>query len=76
MANAEAFCGHCEVPIVDHTCACRNEVSERAWAHWVTWRRPVSFDEGQTLAANLRALGTGEDISGAGQARTRPQPEP
>ncbi|HLH25168.1 MAG TPA: hypothetical protein VK066_21820 [Chloroflexota bacterium] len=56
----------------DHTYVCRRETPERAWAQLVTWRQPVSADEGQALAWEVQNLGIGRERSAAGDARPLP----
>src|SRR5262249_25809411 len=69
-----AFVAHGdESPIVDHTYAARNEMSEEAWAERTTWCQPISRDQGEVIQANLRELGTGVERSAAGDARTLPR---
>jgi hypothetical protein len=53
-----------EGPIVDHTYACRDEVMEDAWAQLVTWRQPVSADQGRAISATATAFAPSPPPSG------------
>lgn len=61
-----------EHPPTDWTYVCRTEATERAWAQLVTWRQPVSVDEGDALAWEVQHLGIGRERSAAGDARPLP----
>lgn len=61
-----------EAPPTDRTYACRRDVPERVWAQLVTWRQPVSSDQGRALDASVRDLGIGRERSAAGEARPLP----
>jgi hypothetical protein len=55
-----------EGPITDHTYACRDEVSEAAWAQLVTWGQPVSEDQAHAIAIQEQQIGIGPEL-GPGQ---------
>ncbi|HZR99377.1 MAG TPA: hypothetical protein VFE37_11755 [Chloroflexota bacterium] len=61
-----------EKPPTNHTYVCRGETTERAWAQLVTWRQPVSADEGLARAWEVEQLGIGRERSAAGDARPLP----
>lgn len=45
--------------ITDHTYVCRDETTEEAWAQLITWRRPLSDDQAESIAVRTQNLGTG-----------------
>jgi hypothetical protein len=45
--------------ITDHTYACRDEVSERAWARLATWQQPVSANQARAIAIQEAQTGIG-----------------
>lgn len=53
----------------DHTYVARNEVTEPAWAQLITWRQPISADQGDALAAQARQFAPGSPQSAAGEAQ-------
>lgn len=61
-----------EGPLTDHTYACRNEVPERVWARLVTWRQPMTEEQGEQVAWIEQHLGEGIETSAAGEARPAP----
>ncbi|MBI3968872.1 MAG: hypothetical protein HY329_24810 [Chloroflexi bacterium] len=61
-----------EAPISDHTYACRDEVTENAWAQLVTWRQPISADQGEAIQRRTQEVGVGRERSAAGDARPLP----
>ena len=55
-----------EGPIADHTYACRDEVSERAWVRLATWQQLVSTDQARAMAIQEAQTGIGPTL-GPGQ---------
>ena len=59
--------------ITDHTYVSREDVPERIWAQLVTWKQPISEDQGEAIQETVDDFGTREEISAAGDARTGPR---
>lgn len=61
-----------EGPPTNHTYIYRSQATEPAWAQLVTWRQPISEDQGEAIERLARDLGPGREQSAAGDARPRP----
>jgi hypothetical protein len=43
------------------SCVAQSDISTEIWALLITWKQPVSEDQGESLAAQMKRSGTPED---------------
>ncbi|HET8628171.1 MAG TPA: hypothetical protein VFL91_12160 [Thermomicrobiales bacterium] len=65
---------HGDGPPSDHTYVARSQATTRAWDQLVTWRRPISESQGESIELLDRNLGPGRERTATGEAHPLPPP--